>query len=63
MIIQPHHLDGLAALEAASKERLCKQKGERDTAFVKRIVCAYLNASRELQRIRFEADKEALKRK
>lgn len=42
--IEPHHLDGVAALVAAQSTPLKKQKGEKDTAFVKRIVCAYLNA-------------------
>lgn len=42
--IEPHHLDGIAALIAAQSTPLKKQKDERDTAFVKRIVCAYLNA-------------------
>jgi len=43
--IEPHHLDGMAALTAAESTPLRKQKGERDTEFVKRIVCAYMNAS------------------
>jgi hypothetical protein len=42
--IEPHHLDGIAALVAAQSTPLKKQKDEKDTAFVKRIVCAYLNA-------------------
>jgi hypothetical protein len=42
--IEPHHLDGFAALVAAQSTPLKKQKGEKDTAFVKRVVCAYLNA-------------------
>ena len=43
-VIKPHHLSGLAALLAADAARpLRKKKGERDTEFVKRIVCAYLN--------------------
>lgn len=42
--IEPHHLDGIAALVAARSTPLKKLKDEKDTAFVKRIVCAYLNA-------------------
>jgi hypothetical protein len=48
-MIEPTHLDGLAALAAARIAKpLRKQKGERDTEFVKRIVCAYLNAAAAL---------------
>jgi len=43
--IEPRHLDGIAALVAAERTALCKRKGERDTEFVKRIVCAYINAA------------------
>lgn len=43
-IIQPHHLSGIAALDAAQSTRLHKMNGEMDTAFVKRIVCAYMNS-------------------
>lgn len=43
-VVTPHHIDGIAALMVAETERLTKQKGERDTEFVKRIVSAYLNA-------------------
>ncbi len=44
-MVEPKHLDGLAALAAARLARpLRKKKGERDTEFIKRIVCAYLNA-------------------
>jgi len=42
--IEPHHLDSLAALIGAQSTKLRKQKDERDSAFVKRIVCAYMNA-------------------
>lgn len=41
--IEPHHLDGMVALAVAQSTPLKKQKDERDTEFVKRIVCAYLN--------------------
>lgn len=50
-LIQPHDLDGVAALFAAKNTALCKTKGEMDTAFVKRIVCAYLNAHADLEAI------------
>lgn len=40
----PRDLNGIAALIAAGNTDMCKRKGERDTEFVKRIVCAYLNA-------------------
>lgn len=43
--IEPHHLDGVAALVAADRTAMCKRKGEKDTEFVKRIVCAYINAA------------------
>lgn len=56
MRVQPSDLDGVAALAAAETTWLRKIKGERDTEFVKRIVCAYLNAEREL------ADRTALSR-
>jgi hypothetical protein len=36
-------LDGVVALMAAQSTALCKQKGEKDTEFVKRIVNAYLD--------------------
>ncbi len=36
--------DGIYALMAAGNTAMCKQKGERDTEFVKRIVCAYASA-------------------
>lgn len=35
-------LNGLAALEVAADMPMTKLKGEKDTAFVKRIVAAYL---------------------
>jgi hypothetical protein len=44
--IEPHHLDGVQALVAAESTPLVKQPGERDTEFVKRIVCAFHNAAR-----------------
>ena len=43
-VIRPHDLDGMAAMVAAEHTAMGKVKGERDTEFVKRIVCAYLNA-------------------
>lgn len=43
-VVEPRHLDGLAAYRAAEITSLCKRVGEKDTAFVKRIVCAYENA-------------------
>lgn len=46
--IKPIHLDGMAAMLAAERTKVCKEKGERDIAFVKRIVCAYLNAAKDL---------------
>jgi hypothetical protein len=46
--IKPIHLDWAAALMAASRTRMSKEKDEVDTAFVKRIVCAYLNAHQEI---------------
>ncbi len=45
--ILPHHLSGVAALLAAERTTLGKVNGERDTEFIKRIVCEYLNAHRE----------------
>jgi hypothetical protein len=39
----PGDVDGMAALWAAEQTAMCKQRGERDTEFVKRIVAAYLN--------------------
>jgi hypothetical protein len=42
-MLQPKHLDSIAALMTAQKEPLRKLKGERDTDFVKRIVATYLN--------------------
>lgn len=46
--VTPRDLDGLAALLAASRTTMGKTKGEKDTEFVKRIVCAYLNAKNEI---------------
>jgi hypothetical protein len=43
-MIEMHQLDGIAALVVARTTMLKKLKGERDTEFVKRIVCAYINA-------------------
>lgn len=43
-IVRPIDLDGIAAMMVAQTERLSKDKGEKDTAFVKRIVAAYFNA-------------------
>jgi hypothetical protein len=55
---KPTDLDGFAALAAAHAAKpLRKQKGERDTEFVKRIVCAYLNADLALLTMRYEAIK------
>ncbi len=51
-LIRPIDLDGLAALVAAQRTTLRKEKGERDTAFIKRIVCAYLNAAEEQRLLR-----------
>lgn len=39
----PADVDGVAALWAAGHTAMRKQKGERDTEFVKRVVAAYLN--------------------
>lgn len=47
--LAPIHLNGLAALLAAEREHLCKKKGEKDTEFVKRIACAYMNAHAEIE--------------
>ncbi len=44
--VEPRDLNGIAALMAAESTYLRKKAGERDTEFVKRIVCAYLNAER-----------------
>lgn len=44
MPIEPRQLNGTAALIAAQSTPLRKQFGEYDTEFVKRIVCAYVNA-------------------
>lgn len=46
--VRPRDLHGVAALMAAERTSMCKVKGEKDTEFVKRIVCAYLNAEREI---------------
>lgn len=44
-MLEPKHLDGVAALMAAERTTMGKTKGEKDTEFVKRIVCAYVNAT------------------
>lgn len=44
-VVEPKHLNGVAALIAAEGTALKKLPNEMDTAFVKRIVCAYLNAT------------------
>lgn len=41
------HTAAVAAM-AAEATAMCKRKGERDTEFVKRIVCAYMNAHTKL---------------
>lgn len=46
--ILPRHLDSIVALAVAETTPLQKQDDEKDTAFVKQIVCAYLNAHRQL---------------
>lgn len=43
-MVEPKHLDGIAALRAAALTTMGKEKGEKDTEFLKRIVCAYINA-------------------
>lgn len=43
-VYEARHLSGIAALAAAQSTRLHPMNGEMDTAFVKRIVCAYMNA-------------------
>lgn len=44
VMLRPRDLDGTAALIAAGRTRMAKASGERDTEFVKRVVCAYVNA-------------------
>jgi hypothetical protein len=39
------NLDGMTALTVAASMPLRKHKGEKDTAFVKRIVAAYITAA------------------
>jgi hypothetical protein len=39
------NLDGMTALTVATSMPLRKHKGEKDTAFVKRIVACYLTAA------------------
>ena len=43
-VIEPKHMDGMAAMAAAQSTAMRKLKGERDTEFVKRVAAAYLNA-------------------
>lgn len=47
--IQPRDLNFTAALLAAQRTPLKKARHEHDTEFVKRIVCAYLNAVPEAE--------------
>lgn len=47
--IAPRDLNYTAALIAANNTKLRKLPGERDTEFVKRIVCAYQNAIPEAE--------------
>lgn len=47
--ITPYQLNYTAALIAANNTKLRKGRYERDTEFVKRIVCAYLNALPEAE--------------
>lgn len=50
-MIKPKDLNSIAALSAAQNTPLRKKKkDERDTAFVKRIVAAYMNAVEALPR-------------
>ncbi len=44
----PNHLNGIAALMTAERTTMGKERDERDTAFVKRIVATYLSACYEL---------------
>lgn len=46
--VEPHHLDGMAALLAAGRTKTRRLKDERDTAFIKRIAAAYLTAHIEM---------------
>lgn len=63
MMFEPKDLDGLAVLAAAHAAKpLRKLKGEKDTEFVKRIVCAYLNADYGLTLRRWEALKADLQK-
>ena len=43
-VCRPRDLDSFAALAAAEHTAMRKLKGEHDTEFIKRIVCAYMNA-------------------
>lgn len=58
-VFNPRELDGTAALVAAASTAMCKRKGEKDTEFVKRIVCAYFNAIPEAVRLRARILKES----
>ena len=44
-MLKPKDLDSVAALMAAERTTMGKEQGEKDTEFVKRIVCAYVNAT------------------
>lgn len=46
----PRDIDGIAALMTAEATDMQKREGERDTEFVKRIVCTYMNAAAEVSR-------------
>lgn len=46
--IEPRDLSGVAALMACMTTPLARKPREKDTEYVKRIVCAYLNAHREV---------------
>lgn len=53
------NLDGLVALQVAASTPLRKQKDEKDTAFVKRIVATYCAAAQndpEARPLAFNAD-------
>lgn len=54
MRIEPQHLDGLVALSVAETTPLHKLPDERDTEFIKRIVCAYINAYMQLKQVKEE---------
>jgi hypothetical protein len=60
VVIEPKDIDGVAALMAAERTEMRKLKGEKDTEFVKRIVCAYLNADAELT-LELKEDRKRIK--